>query len=237
MISGQKWSAGVPYLLVDFYNTHVRNFMLENDFSAAQNALNQASAQARQSFIWNGLAWQSESLQVKLWLKKGDLAQAAAWAAGQPENSSRSYCPFACESRELSRARILMKAGNYGEAVQLLNQLKVSAESGGRKGSLIEILTLAAIALHQNHEMAPAILALEKALTLAEPEGYIRTFIDEGASIAELLAHIVHAESLVKLRLCPPASGQVRKRKRAAARISRKDEPGSSTPAILPTKI
>ena len=218
----------VPYLLVDFFNIRARNFMLENDYSAAQNALNQASAQARQSFIWNGLAWQSESIQVKLWLKKGDLAQAAAWAAGQPE-SSAALLPFACESRELSRARILSKAGNYGEAVRLLNRLKASAETGGRQGSLIEILTLAAIALQQNHEMAPAILTLEKALTLAEPEGYVRTFIGEGASIAELLGHIAHEHRSTNCGYARRLLARLENVIEPAARIFRKDEPGSSS--------
>jgi LuxR family maltose regulon positive regulatory protein len=52
---------------------------------------------------------------------------------------------------------------------------------------MIEILVLKAMAHQIQGEMEQAITALERALTLAEPEGYVRTFIDEGSSMGKLL--------------------------------------------------
>ena len=73
------------------------------------------------------------------------------------------------------------------EATRLRERLLDAAEEGARTGSVIEILVLQALA-HQARDDIPAALAsLRRAVTLAEPEGYVRTFADEGASMAFLL--------------------------------------------------
>ena len=58
-------------------------------------------------------------------------------------------------------------------------------------GSAIEILILRALALHALSETSGALAALERALTLAEPEGYVRVFVDEGAPMAALLSEFL----------------------------------------------
>lgn len=58
-------------------------------------------------------------------------------------------------------------------------------------GSVIEILTLRALALGVRHESSGALAALERALRLAEPEGFIRVFGDEGAPMAALLSELL----------------------------------------------
>ena len=62
-------------------------------------------------------------------------------------------------------------------------------------GSVIEILALRALALRARHESSEALAALERALVLAEPEGYVRLFIDEGAPMAALLSELLKARS------------------------------------------
>jgi len=77
------------------------------------------------------------------------------------------------------------------EAIGLLERLLKAAEAGERMGSVIEILVLHALA-HQIQGDIPAALApLSRALTLAEPEGYVRMFVDEGPPIAAVLAQSV----------------------------------------------
>jgi LuxR family maltose regulon positive regulatory protein len=73
------------------------------------------------------------------------------------------------------------------EASSLLERLLVAAERGGRRGSTIEILILQALTHEAQGDTPPAFAALERALTLSEPEGYARMFIDEGAPMARLL--------------------------------------------------
>ena len=68
-----------------------------------------------------------------------------------------------------------------------MERLLRAAEEGQRTGRVIEILVLRALA-HQVLEDIPAALGfLDRAVTLAEPEGYVRVFADEGPPMASLL--------------------------------------------------
>jgi LuxR family transcriptional regulator, maltose regulon positive regulatory protein len=57
-------------------------------------------------------------------------------------------------------------------------------------GSVIEILVLQALAHQAQGSIPPALAPLQRALTLAEPEGFVRIFVDEGKPVAELLTSI-----------------------------------------------
>jgi LuxR family transcriptional regulator, maltose regulon positive regulatory protein len=77
----------------------------------------------------------------------------------------------------------------------LLDRRCKAAEGEGRMSSVIEILTLRALALQAHHQSSEALAALERALARAEPEGYVRLFVDEGAPMAELLSGFLKARS------------------------------------------
>lgn len=66
-----------------------------------------------------------------------------------------------------------------------------SSQATGRNGSLIEILIVQALAFAAQGRENAALAALDQALDLAEPEGYIRLFLDEGAPMAALLRRAV----------------------------------------------
>jgi LuxR family maltose regulon positive regulatory protein len=72
-------------------------------------------------------------------------------------------------------------------ALGLVERLLQSAEASGKAGAVIKLLCLRALALRRQNEMSPALRALARALALAEPEGYVRMFLDEGPIMAELL--------------------------------------------------
>jgi LuxR family maltose regulon positive regulatory protein len=76
------------------------------------------------------------------------------------------------------------------EAEQWLQRLLAQARADGREGDRIELLVLRALWAARTDRHATALTTLTKALTLAEPEGYVRTFVDEGAPLAELLRQI-----------------------------------------------
>ena len=78
-----------------------------------------------------------------------------------------------------------------GEALGLLERLLQAAEDGGRVGSVIEILALQALARQAQGDTSSALASLERALLLAEPEGYVRVFVDEGPAMAGLLREVV----------------------------------------------
>jgi LuxR family maltose regulon positive regulatory protein len=191
----QEMMIEVPYVLVDFYNIQAYILLTKQDFSGSQTSLNKAIALARQSYIWEGLAWRTDWLQTKLWLQKSDVSLAAAWASEQAEDHSTLF-PFSSEVRMLARVRILLAQGASREAILLLDRLSDSAEAGGRKGSLIEIRALKAIALQGEGKVGQAAAEIESVLALAEPEGYVRVFLDEGRSMQQLLSQwLAHAST------------------------------------------
>jgi LuxR family maltose regulon positive regulatory protein len=133
------------------------------------------------------------ALRARVWIAQGRPGEALSWAReqGLSVDDDLSYLR---EFEHITLARLLL-ARHEGEraepslheATRLLERLLLRAEEGGRTGRVIEILVLRALA-HQALEDIPAALGfLERAVTLAEPEGYVRVFADEGTPMAALL--------------------------------------------------
>ncbi|HEX9988841.1 MAG TPA: LuxR C-terminal-related transcriptional regulator, partial [Chloroflexia bacterium] len=87
-------------------------------------------------------------------------------------------------------ARVMVAMGGAEDALYLLDRLLAAAEAQGRVRSVIEALTVRASALHSQGYTGPAWQSLERALVLAAPERFVRTFADEGDPIADLLQAI-----------------------------------------------
>ena len=85
---------------------------------------------------------------------------------------------------------------SLSEAMGLLERLLNAAEEGGRIGSVIEILVLQAMAHHAQGDLPAALLPLRHALAMAEPEGYVRMFLDEGPGMMQLLREASVRESM-----------------------------------------
>jgi LuxR family maltose regulon positive regulatory protein len=84
--------------------------------------------------------------------------------------------------------------GSIHAVMRFLDRLLQAADGGSRMGSVIEILVLQALAHQAQGSIPPALAPLEHALILAEPEGYVSIFVDEGKPIAELLTRITAKE-------------------------------------------
>ncbi len=127
------------------------------------------------------------------YLARGDLEAAIRWVqeTGLSVDDEPSYHR---EGEYLTLARVMIAQSttpsgksHLHRTLGLLVRLLKTAEMGGRTGSVIEILTLQSIALQAQEDIDQALITLERALSLAEPEGYVRTFIDEGEPMAKLL--------------------------------------------------
>jgi len=94
---------------------------------------------------------------------------------------------FLNEYEHIMLSRILIARKENTKAAQLLKRLLTSADKGGRVGSLIEILILLAISYSYQQDLSSAMSVLERALKLAQPEGYLRIFADEGDYLSVLL--------------------------------------------------
>jgi LuxR family maltose regulon positive regulatory protein len=129
-----------------------------------------------------------------VWIEQGRLGEALGWAREQGL-SVEDDLSYVREFEHITLARVLLARyqadrvePSIHEAVGLLERLLESAEQGNRTGSVIEILVLQSLVLQMRGGVSAALVPLERALTLAEPEGYVRTLVDEGRPMAVLLA-------------------------------------------------
>lgn len=125
--------------------------------------------------------------RARILLALGDIETAVEWAQEiEPTIISEPLNP-ALEYDHISLARVWLQQGRWSEAQQLLARLLPLAETGGRVGRVIEILALQVMVHLAHKKEAQAQAALECALMLAEPEGFIRTFVDEGEPMRDVI--------------------------------------------------
>jgi LuxR family maltose regulon positive regulatory protein len=127
--------------------------------------------------------------QVRLWLACGELKRARHWAE-ELDLGERHDTPFAREREEVARARILLAMAQPTVALERLEPALVRATAGQRWDHVIEIRILQALAFQMCHYESRALSALSVAVHLAEPEDYIRRFLDEGAPMAALISKL-----------------------------------------------
>ena len=133
------------------------------------------------------------AVRTRVWVKQVRQGEAGGWAR-ELNLSVEDDLSYLREFEYITLARLLLAQYRSDRAnrsilepMRLLERLLTAAEQGGRTGSAIEILALQALA-HQGQGDIPAtLMPLERALTMAEPEGYVRIFVDEGAPMAQLL--------------------------------------------------
>jgi LuxR family maltose regulon positive regulatory protein len=98
------------------------------------------------------------------------------------------------EADHLTLAQVLIAQREPEPALRLLTRLCETAESSGRTGTVIKVLVIEALAFQAAGDRVKALEALGRALSLAEPEGYVRTFVDAGASMAVLLSRFLRGQ-------------------------------------------
>jgi LuxR family maltose regulon positive regulatory protein len=137
---------------------------------------------------------------ARLWLRQGELARASVWAeqfTGQYGLEAAAEPGDWFEFEYALLARVWLAQGRLDETADLLKQLALSAETAGRDDQTIEVLALQALLAQAQGEMETAVALVIRALTLAEPSGYVRLFVDEGRPLGELLTQVALGETAV----------------------------------------
>jgi len=170
------------------YLTLRRIHLVQANWEEADEALEKAVYFIHARGVFSEAHQAVEIAQVKRWLARGDLHAASHWAVSQEDRlNSDDRFGFENELAHITRARVWIALNKPYEAIGLLSLLEETARSDGRLSRVIEILLLEALALRQIGDFEHALLALTKCLTLAEPEGYVRIFLDEGPLMQMLL--------------------------------------------------
>jgi LuxR family maltose regulon positive regulatory protein len=133
------------------------------------------------------------AMKARVWAEQGRLTEALAWAR-ERDLSDDDDLSYLREFEHITLARVLIALyrsdgadDSAHEAIGLLGSLLQAAEEAKRTGSVLQILALQALAHEAQGNIAAALVPLERALTLAEPEGYCQLFVDEGPPMAHLL--------------------------------------------------
>ena len=193
---------GFIFTLIDVYLTRVRLALSQKDWLAAWKYIHKAEQLARRSptsiEIKHLQAW-----QTRLRLAEGNLTEAGSWAeAVEVERKEVEITdPFDLihEFILLTLARVWLVQGKADKATALLERIRASAESAGRGGRALEAQVLRALAEQATGQEMQAIDTLTEVLAQAEPEGYMRLFLDEGHSMAKLL-YKVSAQAATGMR-------------------------------------
>ena len=183
--------------VVESHVSLVRLQLAQGNTGSALDTLKQAEQRAQGQSLDPWISTWLDDCRVRLWLATGRLDAAIQWSAsdGPRFDGPLSY------HRDLDHvnlARVLCAQGAQDpsgpyltQALDLLDRLLQAAELAGWTHDAIKISVLKALALHAHGDTEKALFALRNALSLAEPGGYVRTFVDEGAPMAQLLSRIL----------------------------------------------
>lgn len=147
--------------------------LASGEFPRAEKLLQDARAEASSRGFLEQLPRIAET-EVRLLLRRGELEEALLHARR--------------EAAPLAEARARLAEGDGGAAVAILAPLRQEARAADRKDELLRLSVLEAAARSAGGEITAATALLEETLPVAEREGYLRLFLDEGEAVRKLLS-------------------------------------------------
>ncbi|MDX1436724.1 MAG: LuxR C-terminal-related transcriptional regulator, partial [Anaerolineales bacterium] len=194
----QGWSVLVA---ADDYITLARVRQSQGDARGAAEAMSKASQMAARAESSRFAPILISLHQARLWVLQGDRAALEGWEQAHVPLDARlnargldpSFHQHQLELEGLTVARVWLALDRAGEALDLLRPLLKNAKERRRFGSAVEILMLMALAHQGRGDDVRALASLSEALELAQPQGYVRMFIDEGEPMHRLLKGLQEA--------------------------------------------
>lgn len=152
---------------------------VQGDRAGAVTLLQQAEQFTRKRNIASEMRYIA-ARQVKVLIAQDRIEDAARVVSELPPEDQIVWDIIERGLASVARARVLIAQREFDRAVQSLEHLQAQAEAAAQTGTLTEVLALLSLARHGQGDTAQATAALARALSLAEPEGYVRTFVDLG---------------------------------------------------------
>ena len=197
--------------MADSFVALARLQIARGDIDGAHGSLQRAEELMARSRLDPWLTCWLDDCRLRLWLSTGDLEAAIRWVhtSGLGIKDELSYQH---DLHHINLARVLVSQGrelqseeHLRQALDLLTRLLQAAEKAKWVNKTIQVLILQALAFQEIGSDDEAVSSLDRALSLAEPGGYVRTFVDEGSPMIQLLdkaatqiRHEDYATSLVK---------------------------------------
>lgn len=170
----RQYDRGIDrFILCQIFLARLR--LAQGDVGGASEILAQANQSAREGNFAQRLP-EIAAARVQVFLRQGNLPAAAQWA--------QAY------KLPLSLVRVHLAQENPSAALEVLERWQARARRKGWRDEQLQALALQAVALDANGETDRALQTLRDALTLAEPGGFVRLFVDEGLPMARLLRRV-----------------------------------------------
>ncbi len=167
----------------------MRVLFSRRDFAGAEEVIQKIENIAREYLVPPWIITLMTAWQVRVYLAQ-DKLDAASQLVGERGLDADEDPTYLREMEYIELARVLLAQGKLAEAAKLLPRLLKAAETGERISRVIEIMMLQAFVLQAQGSTDQAITRLEQTLTLSEPGGFIRIFVDEGPQMEALLKKI-----------------------------------------------
>jgi LuxR family maltose regulon positive regulatory protein len=133
------------------------------------------------------------SAEARLALRQGRVRDAAQWAAGREFSAARYANDEVSQIRHseyLTYARLLLAQDQPADAARMATIVLHVAEASGQNSTVIDAGAQRALARQAQGDFTGAMEDIERAVSLALPEGYVRIFADEGPPMRALLARV-----------------------------------------------
>jgi LuxR family maltose regulon positive regulatory protein len=181
---------GIGYGLIHSFCAKARLGQARGDAEGALRALDTAEQALEAHPLWH-MVLHLASCQVRLRLWQGEVEMAARWAEGDPAILRREMPEalplYLREVQQISLARVHLARQETEQALATLEGLEEQAQAAGRLAQAIDICLLKALAWQARGEAGAALESLERSLSWAEPEGYVRLFLEAGIDLIPLL--------------------------------------------------
>lgn len=159
------------------------------EWIAAQQAIDEAEAMVRSRGDIE-LLKRIGAFATRIWLAQNEIAKAIQWARSNQLTVDDPVIDF-LEIEYLSLARILLAEKEAPAIIYLLDRWQPAAEKARRQARLIEMMLLRGLAYQEQDDNEKATIAMARALKMAAPEGFVRTFADEGPAAEQLLTETI----------------------------------------------
>jgi LuxR family maltose regulon positive regulatory protein len=176
------------FYAIDAYLAVARNQVLHGEFDEAAKCSHKAMQLAQIYQYIPNLSSEASAFQVQLWLAQGDLQSAVSWIR-RKELEAREQSKVFTVIERIAMGWVYLAMDQADKVGFIASDLLAELEGSELGKHLLEALILQALAQWQKGLRTPAVETLNRALSMAEPEGRIRSFIDHGAAMRALLSY------------------------------------------------
>ncbi len=172
LILARQYERGIDrYIICEVFLARLK--LAQGDVDAAAAILAEASRSAhQQNFVFRYP--EIAAAQVLVLLRQGGQAEA--------DQLAQTY------KLPVSQARVYLARGDASAALTVLVPFRQQIEARNWQDERLKVMVLQAIVHRAYGDKAEALQLLGEALALAQPEGFVRTFVDEGLLMAQLLS-------------------------------------------------